>query len=47
MVDFNDPNAFSDPEDAAIVVDAKKTIGELVEYVFTEVFNNSSLKSSV
>ena len=43
MVDFKDPNAFADSEDAALVVEAKKVVGESVEYAYTEVTLPSSL----
>ena len=37
MVSFKDPNAFADPEDSAIVAEAKKQVEEPVEYTYTEV----------
>ncbi len=37
MVNFLDPNPFADPEDADIVVEAKKMIVEPTEYSYTEV----------
>ncbi|PBK75606.1 multifunctional beta-oxidation protein [Armillaria solidipes] len=36
MVNFLDPNPFADPEDADIVVEAKKMIVEPTEYSYTE-----------
>ncbi|KAK0223168.1 multifunctional beta-oxidation protein [Armillaria fumosa] len=36
MVNFLDPNPFADPEDADIVVEAKKLIVEPTEYSYTE-----------
>ena len=37
MVSFNDPNAFADPEDSALVAEAKKHVEPPLEYNYTEV----------
>ncbi|KAJ2917389.1 hypothetical protein MD484_g3020, partial [Candolleomyces efflorescens] len=36
MVSFNDPKAFADPEDSALVAEAKKQVEPPVEYNYTE-----------
>ena len=45
MVDYSDPNAFADPEDAQIVVDAKKLIVDATPYEYTEVRRGKLVES--
>lgn len=37
MSKFQDPNAFTDPEDSQLVADAKRIIPDPVSYNYTEV----------
>lgn len=42
MASFKDPKAFADPEDSALVAEAKTHVEEPVEYTYTEVRQGSS-----